>query len=68
MRFTPPRHSLSCRELRAGTQGRRLEAGTEADATEEWGLLLMAQPAFSYNPGAPAQGHHPQGTGPSHIS
>ena len=51
-------------ELRPGTQGRNLTAGTEAEAMEEFGLLPCsswpAQSAFSYNPVPHAQGwHHP---------
>lgn len=46
-------NSLLLKEIRAGTQGRSLEAGTETEALKECILLTfspwIAQPAFSYH-------------------
>lgn len=48
------------REVRAGTQGRDLEAGTEVEAIEDHCLMACssspAQPAFLYSLRPPAQG------------
>jgi hypothetical protein len=56
---------------RAETQGRKLEAGTEAEATERTlltGLFLMAC-SLSFLLGSLAQGwNHPQWAGPSYIN
>lgn len=55
------------REIRAGSQGRSLEIGSEPEAVEEWCLLTCApwlvQLAFSNSVGLPAQG----GTTPSRM-
>ena len=48
-------HNPSLKEVRAGTQGRTLEAGSDAEAMEGVPYWL-AQPAFLYNSGPPAQG------------
>jgi hypothetical protein len=46
----PTAHNLSLREVRAGTQGRTLQAGTDTEAVEKCGLLTcslwLSQPAF----------------------
>jgi hypothetical protein len=56
-----------------GTQGRNLDAGTEAEAMEGWmlltGSLWLAQPNFLYNLGLPAHWwDHGQWAGPFHIN
>lgn len=64
-----PKHSSSQTEVRAGTQDRNLEAGTEVQASEKGSFHWLALSASLYHPGAPAQWwHHPQWTGPSHIN
>jgi len=51
--------SPSSVEVRAGAQGKNLEAGTDAETREECCLLAcsswLAQPAFLCNPEPPAQ-------------
>lgn len=55
-------HSPSEREGKAGTQGRKIEAGPEAETTEERGLLsgphVLVQLGFIYTPGPPTQKRH----------
>lgn len=55
----------SLQSIIRGIQGRNLEPGTEAEATEEYCLLTCslwpAKPASFSDPEQPAQGwHHPQ--------
>ena len=61
-------YSLPWRKIKVESQGRNLEAGTEAESVEECCSLdcspWLAQPAFIYNPGPSAQGwHYPQWDG-----
>lgn len=37
--FTRPHHTLSLKEARAGTQGQKLEAGADAEVTEDYRFL-----------------------------
>lgn len=48
-----PGHRTALREVKAGTQGRKLEAGSEAEAVEEH-LSWACSDYFLYNPGLPA--------------
>lgn len=48
-----PGHCTALREVKAGTQGRKLEAGSEAEAVEEH-LSWACSDYFLYNPGLPA--------------
>ena len=60
--LTFPQYSPSLSEVKAGTQGRNLEAETEAETTEEHCLVAcffwLAHPAFLYNSGPPALGQY----------
>lgn len=59
-----PHHSLSSKEVRVGTQGRRVEAVNEAEARGHGGRLLTGLLSFlSYT----TQAHLPR-TIPSHIN
>ena len=66
-------YSPSLREVRAGTQGRNLEAGAKAESVEEhcfpaW-IPWLAQFAFLSNPRSTTQGWHgPQWAWPCHTN
>lgn len=45
--LTLPHHNLSLRKVRKGTQGRKLEAGSKAEATEECCSLASFGKALS---------------------
>lgn len=51
-------HRPLLNELRAGSQDRKLETGTEArviDGLFSWLALMASSPAFLYHPGLPAR-------------
>jgi len=55
-------HTPSLREVRAGTQGRNLEARAEGEGMDQHCFLIACSACFLI----PVQGwHHPQGTGHS---
>lgn len=56
-----PGHSLSLIEVRAGTQNRNLETGTQAEESAYWLCLCItfSQLSFLYTLAPPAQGWHP---------